>query len=169
MKETTPRWALTRVIVGNVHDAVVLLNDIAWHDSVLYDLVLVRRNSADEVVMNLRLLTDWEAQLSCDVRLTFGRCFGVRADMTWGVECLSDGEMVYDATAYDRHVELERVAEKWKTSGLVVGEIGLFELDMASTSSSVRVIFREVRLEPVSGIGPHSAPPPLLPGAEMPD
>ena len=58
-------------------DAVAFLNDQYWHDSVLYQIDLVRRDSADRVVLDLDLLGDWETGISSRHELRFEKCWHV--------------------------------------------------------------------------------------------
>ena len=137
--------------------AVDLLNSLIWHDSVLYGVQLVRARSADQVQLDLRLLDDWEHYLSRRARIVFENCYCVRANMNWGVTCMSDGEMISDGVALQDSEQINTVRSKWKQD-LETTPLAEFDLELASTGSTVEIVFRAVRICYDSTPEKHSAP-----------
>jgi hypothetical protein len=146
----------------SVPDAVHYLGAVQWHDSVLYRIELNRERSADEVTVVARLLAEGEPQRSRLVRLTFLRCLSFRGDFQWGVDCMSDGEMIYGATAVADGPAVERVRAQWASVPWIdLQNLGVFELELASTGSRFEVVFQGLRVTACSALGDHTAPPPL--------
>jgi hypothetical protein len=144
----------------SVKDAVDYLNDKCWHDSVLYEIVLLRTDSADRVVLKFDLLLDWDQQVSEYIEIVFNGCYHVAAQMNWGVDCMSDGEMVLNVECTDSDDLIDAIREKWGANGT---DIGIFRMKMASTSSTLEIVFRGVTVKQTGGARPHNAPPPLYP------
>ena len=142
------------IISRSVADgAVGFLNDQCWHDSILHEIRLIRAHSADQVVLELDLIDDWEVgQLSAvpssrRVQMTFSRCWLVQAQMNWGVICLSDGEMIYGAECKETGALLDQVRATWKGIEVDVSNLAEFSLELASTSSTLSLVFGTVTLE----------------------
>ncbi|MEE9391851.1 MAG: hypothetical protein V3W41_05020 [Planctomycetota bacterium] len=150
--------------IESAKDAVAYLGGRCWHDSVLYEIVLVRTESLDQVILKLDLLSDWENQTSQAVELIFGGCWHVQTKMSWGVKCMSGGEMIGAAESLDSDPAIERVRATWDNAGVSLGDIGLFRMDLASTSSTIEVVFSKITVRHFGTSGPHRAPPPLHSG-----
>jgi hypothetical protein len=138
---------------------IEFLNKLIWHDSVLKDVLFVRANSLDQVKLTINLLTDYQYQQSQLVQITFKKCIKVKADMNWGVHCMSEGEMIYSGRATQDKEEIEKYLDSWNKKE--IDSYVEFTLDLASTGSSIYLIFKEIdfrKLEPVSH---HNAPLPL--------
>ena len=79
--------------------AVEFLNDQFWHDSVLYEIRIIRTDPSDQVIIPINLITnedDWESQKTT---LIFNDCYYIETKMHGGVAAMSDGEMISYATA----------------------------------------------------------------------
>jgi hypothetical protein len=157
-----PVWTQVKVSAATHDEIERLLADVCWHDSVVHSITLVRAASADEVVVVGPLLYDWDLQRSCLARVTFGGCFRVTADLQWGVDCMSDGEMIGSLEFSAVHPEVDAIRQEWPQRKLPA--LFHLELDLSSTGSSLRLVFQSLTVEPIAPAGPHSAPPPLLPG-----
>ncbi|MCM3869801.1 MAG: hypothetical protein ND895_03740 [Pyrinomonadaceae bacterium] len=146
--------------------ATEMLNDLCWHDSVLYEIRFIRTDSADEVVLLVDLLDDWETQISRRAKITFRGCWLVRSKMDWGVKCMSGGEMIYGANCEKNGSLIQEVVNGWQPVMLVeASDVAEFRLDLASTGSTLEIVFSKAQIKYVGVSGPHDAPPPLAPVA----
>ncbi|MCM3902294.1 MAG: hypothetical protein ND866_11355 [Pyrinomonadaceae bacterium] len=146
--------------------AAQMLNDLCWHDSVLYEIRFIRTDSADEVVLLVDLLDDWEAQVSRRAKITFQGCRLVRSKMDWGVKCMSDGEMIYGANCEKNGSLIDEHVNGWRSVMQVeASDFAEFRLDLASTGSSLEVVFSKAKITYLGVSGSHDAPPPLAPTA----
>ena len=145
------------------NDTVSLLNNLWWHDSVLYEIRFIRTDSADQVILILDLLEDWEEQTSRRVEIVFGRCYFVQSQINWGVKCLSDGEMILDADCKSSGVLFEKVISAWQNIDVDTSDLAEFKLTLASTNSNLQIVFGEVTLKYLGESSSHNAPPPLFP------
>lgn len=123
----------------------------------LYEVRLVRAASADQVVLDIRLLEDWEQYRSRRTEIVFEGCFHVRADMSWGVECMSDGEMIYSGSASTDGEGIQAVQAEWKRD-FADAPLGQFTLDLASTGSIIEVVFQSVTVRYQTPSDNHAAP-----------
>ncbi len=149
--------------IDSARDAVAYLEDQCWHDSILHEVVLVRTKSLDQVVLKLDLLQNVENQLSQSVEVAFCDCLDVRIHMNWGVQCLSGGEMIYSAECLDSDGRIDRVRAKWGRVIEDLGNLGAFRLNLASTGSTIEVVFGCIIIKHSGEIRPHDAPPPRRP------
>jgi len=141
--------------------AVEWLNSISWHDSVLYELRIIRTHSADALVFTLDLLSDWETWVSRRAELHFDGCLVISAEFLGGIIGLSDGEMVSEAEAFSIGPHLERITSK--APMFVTQQHREFHITLASTSSTVCLVFSSVSVTFLSTEQPHDAPPPKYP------
>ncbi len=144
--------------------AIRWLNEQCWHDSVLYEIRFIRAGSADQVVLVLDLVEDWEKYESRRTEITFNGCLCVRSKMNWGVVCMSAGEMIYAGTASESGNLIEEARQAWKGS-LRSKSLGQFTLDLASTDSLLELVFESVswRLAGVKTAHPAPKPFPIEP------
>jgi len=145
------------------NDAISLLNNLSWHDSILYEIRFISTDSADQVILILDLLEDWNELISKRVEIVFKRCFLVQSQMNWGIKCLSDGEMIFSADCRSEGDLLERVHSKWRNIGVSTNELLEFKLKLASTNSILEIVFGEVALKYLSNNSSHITTPPILP------
>jgi hypothetical protein len=153
---TTPT---TETLAGDA--AVERLNSLFWHDSVLYELRIIRTHSADAVVFTLDLLSDWDAWVSRRAELRFDGCLVISTEFRGGVICLSDGEMVSEAEALLTGPHLERVTAK--APMLVKPQHREFHITLASTGSTVCLVFSSFSICFARTGHSHDAPPPRFP------
>lgn len=146
--------------------AVDWLEDQVWHDSVLYEIRLLRLDSKDQVIVYLDLLLDWEKQISRRVELTFCDCWSVRTEMNWGVECMSGGEMIYSAKASTSADVISQVRSVWSGYNMALDDLGAIRIDLSSTSSTIDIVFAGLAVSYLAAAGPHGAPPPLAPSGQ---
>lgn len=139
--------------------AIEILNNLIWHDSVLQDIVFVRTNSLDQVKLKVNLLTDSPKYHSQLAEITFKECIKVKADMNWGVHCMSEGEMINSGKAGQDKAEIEKYLDSWNKRE--INSFIEFTLDLASTGSSLYLICKEVELITVEPDREHNAPRPL--------
>jgi hypothetical protein len=166
MMMKAPRWLREPVEANTIDDVMQLIDEVSWHDSVVYSITCIRKESLDAVVINTRLLYDWDKQLSCPVRITFGGCLRVSMEMDWGVECLSDGEMIagLEIAAADDVIDAVRNIRQSRD----LGSIYHITLTLASTGSRVDIAGTGLRIEPIGSPNKHSAPPPLFSASNLP-
>lgn len=141
------------------NEAINFLNSLIWHDSVLQDIVFIRTNSLDQVILTVNLLTDTPDYRSQLTRITFKECIKVKADMNWGIHCMSEGEMIYSGKAKQEKEEIEKYLDSWNRKEL--DSFIEFTLDLASTGSSLYLIFKEIELIQVEPDKEHNAPKPI--------
>ncbi len=149
------------IVKDSLNEVTEFLNGLIWHDSVLHEIRFVRTNSADQVVLILDLLDDWERQISRHAEIIFQNCWMVQCQMNWGVKCISEGEMVYGAKCSESGSLIERVKEDWKGINVDMKALSEFKLDMASTSSTLEIVFGGIILKYLSESDTHNTPPPL--------
>lgn len=152
----------TEIIKRDVSSgAIELLGSLFWHDSVLHEIKFIRTDSADQVVLILDLLEDWEKQISRRAEITFQRCFLVQSQMSWGTRCMSEGEMIFGTTCVASSDLIEKVRSDWVGINLDTSGLAEFKLELASTGSTLEIVFGSVAIRYLSGSSPHHAPPPL--------
>ena len=81
------------------NEAISFLNDLYWHDIVLYEIRIIRTNSVDQAIIILDLITSEDGLESNRCTLTFNDCYYIGTQMNGGVDAISDGEMIYQADA----------------------------------------------------------------------
>jgi hypothetical protein len=126
--------------------AVEWLNSQCWHDSILYEIRFIRTNSADEVQLILDLIESYEPVSAYRALLVFRDCWSVQSRMNWGVECLSGGEHIDWAQCSETGELIEQTRETWSKIGLKVKNVAQFKLMMASTGSTLDLVFGEVEI-----------------------
>lgn len=141
------------------NEALDVLNGFIWHDSVLQSVRLIRTHSLDQVILRVDLLIDCDSQVSELTELVFHNCIKVTADMSWGIVCMSEGEMIYLAEATKNDEEIANYLSPWNREAL--DEYGAFKLDLASTGSTLYLVFQEVEVRRPKGPEKHNAPEPL--------
>jgi hypothetical protein len=133
------------------------LNSLCWHDSILYEIRLIRCGSADQVVLCMCLIQNWDKNISCEAEITFNDCLLVNTEMKWGVTCMSDGEMIYDGMTSRDGELVRKVLDEWK--GLIDQKpLAQFTLDLASTGSSLAIVFKSLTYFLNQKASPHPAP-----------
>ena len=135
------------------------MNSFIWHDSVLQDIRFIRTHSLDQVILRVNLLIDYDSQVSELTELVFHNCVKVTADMTWGVGCMSEGEMIYAAEATRDDEEIAKYLSPWNSEAL--REYGTFKLDLASTGSTLYIVFKQIEIRRLKSPEKHNAPEPL--------
>jgi hypothetical protein len=146
------------------HDnAVEFLNNQFWHDSVLYEIRIIRTDSLDQVVIPINLITnedDWESQKTT---LIFNDCYYIETKMHGGVSAMSDGEMISYATADLESPFIDQVIDSWGKTEMKLPKLFHFSLMLASTGSEINIVCNSVSMELESASGKHSAPPQIFP------
>jgi len=143
--------------------AVEFLNDQYWHDSVLYEIQIIRTNSLDQVIIPINLITDedeWESQ---NTTLVFNDCYYIETKMHGGVVAMSDDEMISYATAELKSSFIDQVKKSWGKSKIELPELFHFSLMLASTGSEINLVCKSVSVELEGTSGKHSAPPQIFP------
>jgi hypothetical protein len=140
--------------------AIDYLNSLCWHDSVLQKIEFIRTNSLDQVVIELNLLADWKVQVSTLTRLIFKNCMSVKANMNWGVKCLSDGEMIDNIEYNMSDPYLQNTFHEYNKH--LMKEYAYFKMTMASTGSTLELTFNEFEVIAIDNLQQHNAPPPLF-------
>jgi len=140
--------------------AIDYLNTLSWHDSVLQKIEFVRTASRDQVILELNLLTDWETQVSILSRLIFKNCVSTKANMNWGIICMSDGEMIDHIECNDQDPYILNSFQDYNKN--LMTEYAYFKLTMASTGSTLELTFNEFELISLDNTKEHNAPPPLF-------
>lgn len=139
------------------------LNDLYWHDSVLYEIKIIRAQSADQVFISLDLIVDEEEWKSKPISLVFNQCYYIETKMHGGIECMSDGEMISSASASFEGKHLDQVAETWKKFNLNMKDFFQFSMSLASTGSELTVVCKSFDLVFGEQALKHNAPPPITP------
>ena len=109
------------------NEAIRFLNDQYWHDSVLYEIRIIRANSIDQAIIILDLITNEDGMESNRCTLTFNDCYYIGTQMNGGVDAISDGEMIYQAEASTDSPQIEQVIEAWNN---VLELVDLFHFSM---------------------------------------
>ena len=139
--------------------AIDLINDLCWHDSVLHEIRLIRTSSRDEVMLIIDLLDSDEAWDSTRVHITLQDCRAVEANMHWGVMCMSSGEMITYGVAQKPGEKyssrLERIPDEHRQ------KFFQFELELASTGSTLVAICSSIEIERHGDSSSHQAPVPI--------
>ena len=60
MTTKAPRWLSDPVEANTIDDVMQLIDEVSWHDSVVYSITCIRKESLDAVVIDARLLYDWD-------------------------------------------------------------------------------------------------------------
>jgi len=144
-------------------EAVSFLNDQCWHDSVLYEIRIIRTNSLDQAIIHLDLLCDYHEWESQRVNLIFNDCYYMETKMNGGVSGMSEGEMVSGATANLSNPFIDQVTATWKTSGINLPDLFHFSIILASTGSEIDIVCKSVGVVFESDGTKHNAPPPIYP------
>lgn len=122
-----------------------LFESINWHDSVLEELRVIRRGSADRVELVCKFLVDWDAQVEVDAELHLEGCESILIDATGGVDCTSVGEVISEASWSSEGSEIDAALRMWsgirKPNNLIV-----LRFSLSSTGSSVACVFTGVRV-----------------------
>lgn len=143
-------------------EAVEFLNSQCWHDSVVYEINLVRTNSADQAIILLDLISDYDEWQSKKTRLIFSDCYYIETRMNGGVvgtggECVSDA----DASLTDKHID--DVVGVWRNIDVDLPNLFHFSMCLASTGSEVNIVCKSMSIEAEEEGTTHDSPPPLYP------
>ena len=133
--------------IQSARKAVEYLNDQIWHDSILYEIVLVRSGSADRVVLKLDLSLDWKDEIYVNVELAFNECRHVRTQMNWGVKCISEGEQIFGAESSEADALIDEIRETWRKVGIQLDNLGVFRMELASTGSTIEIVFSGITVK----------------------
>ena len=125
-------------------EAIEFLNDQCWHDSVLYDIRIIRTNSADQVEIALDLIQDYENLRFRRCTFTFNDCYYIETRMNGGVKCISDGEMIYIAKATNDSSYIDKVVDVWKEV-LTLERLIFFSMNLSSTNSQIEIVCRGIK------------------------
>ncbi len=147
----------------NPEEAVEYLNNQCWHDSVLYEIRIIRTNSLDQAIIFLNLITDEYEWKSQKVSLVFNDCYYLETKMNGGVDALSDGEMISEATANFRSAFISQVESIWDKMQFQIPELFHFSMSLASTGSEIDIVSGSVSVVAERGVEKHSTPPPIFP------
>ena len=139
--------------------ALDFLNDQSWHDSILYEINIIRTQSADQVIITLNLIVDEKEWKSQHISLTFNECHYIETKMNGGIGCMSDGEMISSASANFQGKYVDQVREEWKKFKIQSKELFQFEMSLASTGSEIYVVCNSFDLVSNHKIVKHNAPP----------
>jgi hypothetical protein len=143
--------------------AVEFLNDQFWHDSILYEVRVIRRDSLDQAKIFLKLLTDADGWESRNTTFQFNDCYYIETKMHGGVDAMSDGEMISEASANLSNAFIDQVCELWIKSKMHLPELFHISIVLASTGSEIDIVCKSVTVDMESDIQEHSAPPPIYP------
>jgi hypothetical protein len=144
-------------------EAVDFLNDQCWHDSVLYEIRIIRTNSTDQVILPLNLITNYDEWEYQKTTLTFNDCYYIEAKMNGGVIAMSDGEMISEANANLSSPFIDQVLDAWRKIKVELSELFHFSILLASTGSEINIVSKSVCVATESDSEKHSAPPPIYP------
>ena len=81
--------------------------------------------------------------------------------MTWGVTCMSDGEMIEDIECNRNDNYISDSLHKYNQE--LKDRYAYFKMTLASTGSTIELTFDEIELTALGSIKSHNAPPPLYP------
>lgn len=143
--------------------AVEYINDQCWHDSVLYEIRIIRVNSSDQLVLDLNLIVDEEKWISQHTSLTFNECYYIETKMNGGIECMSDGEMISGASATNEAKLIDEVCNKWAKFGLKLQALFQFSMMLASTGSTLQIVCNSIEIDTERKACKHKAPPQIYP------
>ncbi len=151
------------MIKYNHREAVEFLNDQYWHDSVLYEIRIIRTNSLDQVTIPINLIIsedEWESQ---KITLIFDDCYYIETKMNGGVIAMSDGEMISNATASLSGSLVDQVNDTWRKAKMKLQKLFHFSMLLASTGSEIDIVCKSVSVVIESNSEKHSAPAQLFP------
>ena len=143
--------------------AVEFLNKQFWHDSILYEIRIIRRESLDQAIIFLKLLTDADGWKSHSTTLQFNDCYYIETKMHGGVDAMSDGEMISETSANLSSAFIDNVYDLWRNAKIQLTELFHISIVLASTGSEIDIVCKSVTVNMESDIQEHSAPPPLYP------
>ena len=125
------------------NEAIDYLNSLIWHDSILYEIRIIRANSADQAVIIFDLIIDEENFTTQRTTLTFNDCYLIETRMKGGVDAISDGEMIYEASAKSESPKINGVVELWKNIFRLEGLLH-FSMILSSTNSEIEIICKSI-------------------------
>jgi hypothetical protein len=144
-------------------NAVNFLNEQFWHDSILYEIRIIRTNSLDQVAISINLLMEEDEWASKKHIFLFNNCYHIETKMHGGVSCMSDGEMISYATAKLNCQLIEKVSNTWEKTKNELPELFNFSMLLASTGSKINIVCQSVNVSQERGIKKHNAPQPIAP------
>ena len=130
----------------NHNEAISFLNDQYWHDSVLYEIRIIRTNSVDQAIIIIDLINSEDGLKSNRCSLTFNDCYYIGTQMNGGVDAISDGEMIYQAEASTDSPLLEQVIESWNNV-LEIADLFHFSMTLSSTNSEIDIVCKSVTIK----------------------
>jgi len=151
------------VITYKYKKAVEYLNDQYWHDSILYEIRIIRRDSLDQAILILKLLTDADGWESRNTIMQFNDCYYVETKMHGGVNALSDGEMISEASTNLSSKFIDQVNKVWGNAKIKLPELFHISMILSSTGSAIDIVSKSVTVDMESIVEKHSAPPPMYP------
>jgi hypothetical protein len=130
-------------------EAVSYLNSLIWHDSVFHEIRIIRTNSADQAVIILDLIFDEENQRAEKIKITFNDSYLIETKMNGGVDAISDGEMVFEASAKSDSEQKDEVVKLWKEM-FNLDDLFHFSMTLASTDSKIDIVCRNITTEKIT-------------------
>jgi hypothetical protein len=124
-------------------EAINYLNSLIWHDSILYEIKIVRANSADQAVIIFDLIIDEENFTRQRTKLTLNDCYLIETRMNGGVNAISDGEMICEASAKSESPKINGVVELWEKIFRLEGLLH-FSMILASTNSELEIVCKSI-------------------------
>lgn len=107
-------------------------NDLPWHDAVLLELLIDRRNSGEED--KVRMLVRWpDGRISS---LVFRDCYQFVSEMNFGVIA---EESILRAECTANGVEIQKIRDKWSSIGIDLSELFCCSIQTNSTNSKLNI------------------------------
>ncbi|MEY9186127.1 hypothetical protein ABIG06_000041 [Bradyrhizobium sp. USDA 326] len=107
-------------------------NSLPWHDAVLLELMIDRRNpgTRDEV----RLQVIWPD--GGRATLLFRDCYAVTAEMNFGIIA---EEQILNASMIEDDPGLTSIRDRWRPLGVSLAMLRCYQLETSSTGSLLRI------------------------------
>jgi hypothetical protein len=116
-------------------------NDLPWHDAILRSIYVDRNNPGERDVV--KLLINWPDEETTS-NLEFGDCYGLTANMNFGVVA---SESILMAECVDDCDELRSMRQEWSNGGVNLDQLKCYKITTNSTNSSISIFALHFKLE----------------------
>jgi hypothetical protein len=107
-------------------------NSLPWHDAVLMELLVDRRNAGERDEVRVRLA--WPQGL--ETTIVFRDCYAMTADMYFGIIAT---ERIGCASIIQDDPGLTLIRERWKPLGVSLESLCCYRIQMSSTGSVIQI------------------------------
>jgi hypothetical protein len=120
-------------------------NGFEWHDSVLADIYIDRRNpgKCDEVILNIV----WRNQNKN--KLVFYDCYKMDAHFNFGIV---GPEQILGGQCVEKSTQIDEIIKLWQKMGGSIGDLKQYELETNSTHSNIVIWALGFRMEEVESV-----------------